>query len=125
MFPGQFLWSSRFEVGFSRFKVSFHGFRLVFHGSRWVFIVIHGSRPVLWFQVGFYGFSRSQVGFSWFQVFFFVIHGSNLVFHSFMSVFIFLSRFQVCCNSSRSLFHDARSVFMVQGQFVWLFKIPG
>ena len=45
----------------------FHGSRLVFHGPRLFFMAFHCSRFVLWFQVGFHGFS-------WFKVFIRVIN---------------------------------------------------
>ena len=92
----------------------FQGSLLVFRGSRlfctvpdglvWLFMI---PGRFLWFQVGFGGFSRLTVGFSWFQVFFLVTQGFSLVVHGFMSVFIFFfSKFQVS-------FYGARSVFMV------------
>ena len=65
-----------------------------------------------WFQVGFYGVLRFQVGFSWSRWGFMVIHGSKsvfnsrLVFHGFRWVFYGF-------HGSGFVFHDCRLVFMV------------
>ena len=87
------------------FFVVFQGSRLVFRGFRWVLLVIQGSRVVFTVPGWFYGFSRFQAGFSWFQVGF---HGSRpvfMIFHGSRPVFM--------------VFHGSRPVFH---GFLWCQK---
>ena len=78
-----------------------------------------------WFQVGFYGFSRFQVRSSWFQVGFEVKSWLQVCFYSYRSVFIVTSRFFYGSRWFFMLFMAPGLVFIFPGGFLLSLMVPG